>query len=283
MAPSTMPKAPTQSMSGPPKGRGGVKTRGVSGAGVSGARGLKGPTNLSRPGPAGLKGPTDPSRPAQGQQDSRDPPTRAAPPRASRPHGLTEPSCPSLWTPRALMAPSTMPTAPTQSMSGPPKGRGVVKTRGVSGAEVSVARGCLWRGGVCGAGSQRAHRPEPPRLMDSQSADGTEHDANSTHGVHERPTHGPRGRQHPGCLWRRRVSGAGVLGARGCQRGGGVTGEGGSGAGAPRMKGRSGRADRVRRGAGAAGASVPPAARACRRLRPPTRSRRNRPPNRNGR
>ena len=78
------------------------------------------------------------------------------------------------WTPRALMAPSTMPTAPTESMSGPPMGRGGRQHPG-----------CLWRRGVCGAGSQRAHRPEPPQLMDSQSANGTEHDAKSTHGVHE--------------------------------------------------------------------------------------------------
>lgn len=118
------------------------------------------------------------------------------------------------WTPRTLMAPSTMPKAPTESMSGPPLGRGGVNTRGVCGAGVSVGRG---------------------------------------------------------------LSGTGV------SRAGGVKRRGPSGAGAPRMKGRSRRADGVRREAGAADASVPPAARACRRLRPPTRSRRNRPPNRNGR
>lgn len=128
--------------------------------------------------------------------------------------GPTDPGRPSSWTPRALMARSTMPKAPTESMSGPPLGRGGVNTRGVCGAGVSVGRG---------------------------------------------------------------LSGTGV------SRAGGVKRRGPSRAGAPRMKGRSRRADRVRRAAGAAGASVPPAARACRRLRPPTRSRRNRPPNRNGR
>ena len=138
-------RAPTESMSGPTQGGAGRQDAGVSGAG-------------------GLKGPTDPCRPRLIDSQS------AYGTDANSTHAVHE---------------------------RPPKGRGVAKTRGVSSLERSQ-----WRRGVCGAGSQgptdpsrprpgpaglkgptetraappRAsrtqgtHRPEPPQLVDSQSA-----------------------------------------------------------------------------------------------------------------